>query len=329
MIVKEPEKQEVTCYDEEFITNFKSMYYLINASPDNQIKVFHGAVEIQHEEICELNRKVNRKLENHNLSLSNSSISIVFTDGSAKNFETWLEYERADWNIALRTKVINIEWDFYIKLPKYQAPQRHTLKLRIGSNVKPNEMFQLMLQEEDEMKVHVALADVVCKIDFIDPVICSEMFGLVEEWFEGLKNLNSNKLYSLVEKGARGLAYLTECIFYLTAYLVILGVFNIMIDGIEVLDASNPDVIRAGLTFISFSLFFVYLSNIAGSYVGQRVYKMANNLRSESILLITKKDKNNRESKDKIAFQLFLNVLGAGVYSGAVYIITYIIRNLS
>jgi len=48
------------------------------------------------------------------------------------SFGFWKEFERTNWDNMVDTiESVSIRWDIEIKMPNYESPQRHTIKLRI------------------------------------------------------------------------------------------------------------------------------------------------------------------------------------------------------
>jgi len=112
-VVKTNDDQGIVSFDNDMINNFKALYYTLNASPDNQIKVFSGSKEINLSDLYELNSAISRKMENHDLSVYNIAVNVTFTDNSIRNFENWSEFKRSDWTTSKRTKSVTMEWDFF------------------------------------------------------------------------------------------------------------------------------------------------------------------------------------------------------------------------
>lgn len=211
---------------DETISNFKSFYYLMNASPDQQIKIFDDDKIINLPDIIILNDKIQNKLCNHDIITNSISIGVMLSDNTIQEFKNWEEFKRTDWNIPSYTRNLFIEWNFHIKLPNYQLPQPHKIKIRIGSDIKPSEFFQIMAQEDNDAKIEEATAQVICKIDFVNSIICNELFQIVSSWYESLeKNYNKKIIIRKIEKYskyiARTIHFITHIFFLLIYYYLV------------------------------------------------------------------------------------------------------------
>ena len=178
------------------LDQFKSLYYLLNAKPDSQLRLIKEDKEIDFNDLVELNEKVVSKLKTESLETSITTITIVFKSKKVSTYNNWLEFSRTNWNIADQTLSISINWDINVKLPEHELPQRHTLKVRLGSAVRPSEMFQLMMTSDKDDELMEATSNGVCKVDFINHVIANELLAIVEDWYQTLPN-NISALVSM------------------------------------------------------------------------------------------------------------------------------------
>ena len=172
------------------LSDVKSFFYLMNAKPDTSIQLLKGRKKVTIAEIRDLNERIQRKLENHDLIGQIASINLIFEKGKIQDYGTWAEFERETWHtINNKTDAIALTWDISIKLPKYQNPQRHTLKVRVGQAVSPKDMMELVFNSDNASELIEKRADGVVKVDFIDQVIAGELIEKVVSWYEGLKKM--------------------------------------------------------------------------------------------------------------------------------------------
>ena len=133
------------------LQEFKSLFYHLNAKPDSSIKIFKESRRVHKEDLIELNEKVGEKLSNNNIVGSFTTIKVALSDKRIIDIATWEEFLEHMWDYSSYVTHIDIQWDFNIVLPRYKLPQRHTLKLRIGSTVKPGEALQILLSTESDI----------------------------------------------------------------------------------------------------------------------------------------------------------------------------------
>ena len=161
------QKQETGLTKKIDLDQFKSIYYLLNAKPDSQIRLLKENKKLNFEDLLELNASVISKLKTESLETSITTITVVFKNKKVNTYNNWLEFERTNWQISDQTLSISINWDINIKLPEHELPQRHTLKVRLGSPIRPNEIFQLMMtsDKDDELMEKVELIKLTNNLD--------------------------------------------------------------------------------------------------------------------------------------------------------------------
>lgn len=170
------------------LDDFKAFFYLYNAKPDTEIRFLKGDKVVELSDITNLEEQVAAKLGNHDVIGQTVSITFSLSNRKVKEFSTWSEFERAKWN-AVNEKVgaININWNILIKLPQYKSPQTHSMKLRVGNAIPPKDIFQLLFTSDDISEIMESGSPGVCKVDFINTTIASELLFIVSEWHSGLK----------------------------------------------------------------------------------------------------------------------------------------------
>jgi len=184
------------------LDDVKSFFYLMNAKPDTSIQLLKGRKKIALSDIRDLNERIQRKLENHDLIGQIASINLIFEKGKIQDYSTWGEFERETWHtINNKTEAISLTWDISIKLPKYQNPQRHTLKVRVGQSVSPKDMMELVFNSDNMSELIEKRAEGVVKVDFIDQVVASELIEKVNNWYDGLKKMPDDiGIQKIIEK---------------------------------------------------------------------------------------------------------------------------------
>lgn len=295
-------EQSITIIDEAQIKQFQSLYYLIKGKRDTDIKLFTEIKQFSLQDIVELNDKVYRVLELHKLVTDIVNVTIGFENKEIKTFGSWHEFKNTDWNISSTTKYITIEWDFNLVLPNqfHQVPQTHTMRIRIGNNLKPSEMIQVVFQGDDEYDLEEAQSLMSCKIDFINAQICNQLKSVVEEWYKALPiNSEDHKLikfilkYDSIIKGFVNLTFITSCIILLNYLFKISVEYDI--------DFLPTDINQKMFLFLTSSIAVLYFFYKTGNYFSDRMMrKQIGKLKRNPIFEITKGDKNRfREVKNE------------------------------
>lgn len=205
------------------VDEFKSLFYQLNAKPDTQIRLLPGKKNLELADIRSINEQIFAKLRNHDLVSDIASINFVLSQRKIKDYCTWAEFERENWDtVNEKVFAITLKWDVAIKLPQYQLPQIHSLKIRMGTAIPPKDMFQLILTSDDIGELMEARTPSICKVDFVNTILADELMNIVASWHEGLGDLpETNLLSSFLAKNGK---FLSQMIGYFSP-IVLLTIF--------------------------------------------------------------------------------------------------------
>lgn len=189
-IEKVPDQENLPAETKYSLADMKSLFYLLNAKPDTSIKLLDKKRIVTVASIRDLNERITRKLENHNVIGQMTSVNIIFEKDNIKDYASWGEFTNENWNtINQVTESLTLTWDISIKLPRYANPQRHTLKVKLGQSLTPKDMMELVFVSDNVMEMKEKRAAGVVKIDFIDQVLATELIDNVVSWYDGLKDI--------------------------------------------------------------------------------------------------------------------------------------------
>lgn len=279
------------------LDQFKSLYYLLNAKPDSQLRLLKEDKKIDFDDLVELNEKVVSKLRTESLETSITTVTIVFKNKKVSTYNNWLEFSRTNWNIGDQTLSISINWDINVKLPEHELPQRHTLKVRLGSPVRPNEMFQLMMTSDKDDELMEATSNGVCKVDFINHVIANELLAIVEDWYQTLpNNISENKFIQFSEKYRRYIAFSINAVIPVSAIFISYNLISRKI--LSIADWTNGAV-KDLLFMVCGAVAFIYITDIIAKVFSTRVFNQLGDYKDYSMFQLTKADKNSIDEIDK------------------------------
>ena len=329
------EEKPVAVIDEIQIKQFQSLYYLFKGKRDTDIKLFDDNKQFTYSEIIELNTKIYKKLELHEKITDLINVTVGLDKNEIRTFGNWHEFTQTDWNISSRTKYISIEWDFNIILPNqpHKVPQTHTLRVRIGNNLKPSEMIQVVFQGSEEYELEEIQSQMVCKIDFVNSQICSELKTVVCEWYDALpKNSENHKLIRFILKHEVKIhsvvvfSFLTACIILINYLVPAIIKFKISLMPTD----SNQRL----FLFLTACLPFIYFFYRLGLLYADRIMKKRiGKLKRNPMFDFTKGDKNRfkevNTSNKKLLIQIGLNILYALSSNFVAYIIGLILKYLT
>lgn len=292
--IKDTQDNRVAVIDETQMKQFQSLYYLIKGKRDTDIKLFTDYKQFEYADIIELNSKIYKKLELHQLVTDIVNVTVGLNNKEIKSFGNWNEFINTDWNISACTKYISLEWDFNLILPNqtHQVPQTHTLRVRIGNNLKPSEMIQVVFQGGEEYDLDEAHAQMSCKIDFINSQICNELKTVVSEWYDALKkNSEDHKLIKFILKHEVKFQNFIILSFLTAGTILCNYLFSVFYkSSITVFPADNNHKLFLFLTSSIVILFLFYQSGKL--YADRMMRKQIGRLKRNPMFDFTKGDKN-------------------------------------
>lgn len=168
----------------------RSLFYLFSGKPDSRIKVFSSPVYLTPADIVELNDCISRKLRTHSVDAQITSVKVGYDGADINEFGTWAEFQNHHWQEPESVEEVVVKWDFLVKIDTYASPQRHTLLVRISTDIKPGKVIQMLssgnVDEFDQFDMFASPA--FCRVDFINAQISKELINEVSDWYRGRKS---------------------------------------------------------------------------------------------------------------------------------------------
>lgn len=293
--IQKSQSRELSTTSQFSIKDFQSFYYKYNAKPDRETKFFREDKIVCREDILELNDKIQEKLNLHDCTTTMTNIVISFNNDRTLEFGNWTLFEQEKWTTSAVIRSIIITWDFTVKLTGYELPQRHTVKFRIGTRLKPKDLMELVWNHDDEFELHEAFAHSICTIDFINPLISSEIFLIIENWHKALPdNFYSNKMYKYLTRHASKIEQIFIFLVLIIGCLLAFGGSKVFLKVIWTNNFDQQFYYRVfGGLLLSF-LFIHGLYVISKSWSKRSVGRLER-LKPSNIFKFTKGDNNQNE----------------------------------
>lgn len=290
------------------LDEFKAWYYLMNAKPDTELRLLGKGKVLELGDIRSINERVVDKLQNHDIIANSTSINFILSNGKIKDYYNWSEFERENWDTI--NEVVNslsITWDVFLKLPQYQNPQRHSLKLRIGIAIPPKDIFQLIFTSDNTLEIIEARASGVCKVDFVNDIIATELLNIVNNWHDGLKDAPEYKpVQKFLRKSGKGLSLIIHYSIPIFLLILIGAYSNYLYPFIGIGDTlSISNIQKISILFVA--VFTIGL--LLGKNTEDSIYRKIAKFEDYPKFLITRGDKNyinNIEEKNKLLTQLII-----------------------
>lgn len=294
------------------LSDLKSLFYQLNAKPDTEIRLLPRGKTIELSDIRSINEQVGDKIRNYDVIAQISSITFILSNRKIKDFSTWAEFEREKWDtINERVESLSITWDMQLKLPMYELPQRHSLKLRIGNAVPLKDMFQIAITSDDLSELLEAGSHGICKVDFVNSIIAAELLNIISNWHEGLDDLPEPAVIQRFFRKQGNL--MSEIIKYLfpVLFLIIASLYS---DYLNPMLGIGSEISMNHIQKISILLAVLFSSGIIiGGKVERSIDIKISKFESFPSFLITRGDekaKNEFEkNNDKLAKQITNKVI--------------------
>jgi hypothetical protein len=323
----EEDIEPIAVIDETQLKQFQSLYYLFKGKRDTDIKLFDDYRQFSFCDIVELNKKIYKKLALHEKVTDVTTVTIGFDNREIKTFGSWYEFISTDWNVAPRTKYVSIEWDFNIILPNqsHKVPQTHTLRVRMGNNIRPSEMIQMVFQDGEEYELEEIQSQMVCKIDFVNAQICTELKAVVCDWYEALpRNSEEHKIIKLIMRHIVKLQNIIELSFITAGIILSNFLFRFLSD--PKLGIIPNDFTQRLFFFLTAFVPVIYLFYRSGVLYADRVLKRTiAKFNRNPMFEITKGDANKLLEVTKTNKSLMKKLVWNITYAVGTNLVMYII----
>ena len=205
------------------------------------------------------------------------------------------------------------------------------MKLWIGADIPPKDIFQLILTSDDISQLIEAKTPSVCKVDFINNIIAIELLNIVSNWHEGLKNCpETNPIQKFLRKKGK---LLSESVRYTlpVALLAIVCLYSNYL--LPVLGINN----ELSIYNLQKDLVFLVTIFMTGSFLGRKteryIDKNIDKFEEHPRFSITRgdekaieeHDKNNNKLTKQIVSRIFWIIFSLLFSSSLKLVIHYII----
>lgn len=307
--------------------DFKAFNYVFHGKRDTDIRVFNENRKITRDDIAYLHGQLSSKLDKENIITNLFSFNLNLSNGNLKEYSNWEVYSNENLVVKEETLNITIEYDFSVKLPFYEIPQRHTLKIRIGGALRPDEFFKLAINGSEDHELIELTSDVICKVDFINYHLANELSNIVKSWYEALpKNKPSNGFVKFANRHTKKIEEFFKLSFMVIGALLMYYFSKVFLFGNL---HQNPDVsiiIDSFFKAILSCAIIIYLFFTMGKLYADRITKkIISRFKYYPILILTQGDKNKAEtiqnSNTKQTLKLIVQI-GIGIAANG---LTYLI----
>lgn len=251
--------------------DIRSFFNFFNAKPDSTTKIFPKNVLITKDDLYVLKDKMYEKLSQHNLYGIICNLGVRFENNKFQEFSCWEQFEKCNWTSSNTVDSILLKWDFMIKFPNYELPQRHTVVVRLSSGIRPEQLFQMMVSGkiEDLDSIDKNLAPVICNVSFVNHLLSEEIINIVDEWNKGLTLASDiNPKFKLFRRHKLAVARSVDFFTRFAGILLIVSSLNFILYKFNIQNISELTIKHLQLFIISLGttyLFFELVKKLATS----------------------------------------------------------------
>ena len=335
LLPNQQDANSVSLYNQT-LEQFKSLFYLVKGKRDTQIKLYSDNKSFSRASLIELNEKIQNKLLLHSVTNKLITISVILSNNHIKSFGNWQEFLNELWDTSEKTESVTITWDFEMVLPNrgHTLPQTHSLKVRFGRELKPNEILHIMMVGGDEFELEESQAQMVAKVDFVNATIATELLQKVNDWYKALPLKEAeNSANQLLNKHSRKLMLITEILIILAGLSLFFPIAQYLLLTADSI-STNTQYLKfnfylvAGV-FISFTIF-----TRIGSYYSHKLDNSIDRLQGTPLFEFTSGDKNeltrilkkNKGLRSEIYMKLFISLISSSILYAVGYLIKFIIE---
>lgn len=306
--------------DEQFLKNYQAIYYAMNAKPDCKTKIFGKRVIVEMEDLKELNKKITDKFKSHYEDAGFSiNVTVSFSDHTSVEFNSWTMFERYDWAENRVVNNITIKWEYNAKLPQYPIPQKHTLVVRIANEIRPEEMFNLLVSGklEEINQIDQEVCPIIARVDFINSILGEELLSIVSSWQDGLQSNEDDvpMFIKIAKKFRRLIAYMINYIAVICSLFFCYEYLKEMMNKIDVGTLGEIPVteIQEIIFNIIVLVILVWIVNRFFTLIANMVYSLLGASMEHHTFNITKGDVKRRNEiikrLNKNAIKIIINII--------------------
>ncbi|WP_162388321.1 hypothetical protein [Spirosoma endbachense] len=273
------------------LEQYKAWLYLMKQTRDTDIKLYDNNKIFILNDITDLDARIAEKLRlTDNLTLT-VKIVVSLSNKEVKSFGTWEAFKTHNWqSINSQVESMVLDWDFSVLIPQQKTlPQTHTLKIRIGSELRPSEFFHVVMNGGEDFEISEVTSQMICKVDFINSVLASEYLNLVSDWYEGLsKNEPTSSLVTFFKNNRRRIRSGITVLALVTGVIILNIGFKAAINYLG--SQSISQVSKWFFAFLTSSVPFLYIAYLIGDYYTDSINDIVFKFKESPIFRITRGD---------------------------------------
>ena len=178
----------------------QALYHAATGKTENLTKRLTKNFIVTKDDLNQLYLKINQQLEHfEKIAGPTVTVNVKFANSEIQQFSSWERFSFFDSGTSEIISEIIVKFEFVIKLPDINDPQRYVLTVDIDSKLPVAARNEGSL---DDIPLHIihyiseTSPSLTISVDFIDYLCAKNLSQIVEEWFKILEESRTTKWLS-------------------------------------------------------------------------------------------------------------------------------------
>lgn len=197
----------------------QSIYNEITGEKEVLSKSIYLPFKIAINDIQQLNIKFDQFKEQYNVANENSTITVAYENDTKEVFSSFERFLLINSSNTSPIKLILLQYNFLIVLPKTQKPQTYSIEIRLRSLAR----YIVKKDKEKELTKLHTMQTAYYEVNYVDYIVGQSLMDLTQRWFESLSKKELSPLIKYIQKNYRviddGLSMMFFTIFMIFIYI--------------------------------------------------------------------------------------------------------------
>ncbi len=202
----------------------QSIYHEITGKTESLIKTYDQAFKFEFNDLEQLNLRLTQACEQYNVSASNMSVTVYYTDDTKETFSSFDRFRGFNAGNTSPVESILLQYNYMIVLPKVKNVQSYSVEIRIVSRT--------IVSRKIEKQQFITFPKIIrmmgqktawIEIKYIDYAVARNILHVLDNWLNGVPQTKTSKIWKRFHANTEVIPYLTR---YFTGGLVSLFIIG-------------------------------------------------------------------------------------------------------
>lgn len=264
---------------------YQDVYNSITNRTESLKCIKHDPHVVRFDDIKNLHYLIEQVIEQYDCRTSSLTVTVSFVANKSESFSSFQKFEAFALSRADCVDEIDLEYDFFIVLPKTKEPKAYNIKIGIRSTLAVVEGFRVNNATEAEKSLFHMYTQGTMRlaISYVDIAVARSLESCVLEWYRGLEKSTSFSFGRFRKFFAPSIGLIVRSL------PIAVAAFFLFLNARENV-VSNEQLFASGL--IAFVVLMI--SSFMANRVASRIEKEVSRLAPLSVILLSKSDENLR-----------------------------------